>query len=99
MQEQIAELKRQLSEARAAVGREDKGDESLEDDLCAANEEQERLHNVVQAAEEQVTALQDELDEARWDLEQCRQDVELNVAHAKDAVRNELKERHAMELS
>ena len=93
LQEQIEELKRKLKEVQAvARDRGESEDDELEAELQASVEEQERLHGVVQSTKEELSDLQDELDHARWDLEQYRQDTELNVARAKDSVWQELGE-------
>ena len=54
---------------------------------------------VLETAEAEIADLQEDLDEARWELEECRRDTELNASRVKESVREEMKDRHLKELS
>ena len=110
LQQQIEELQQKLKEARAVAKEQDDRGEleeaTLREELEISQEqaaqecaEQERLCKVVETAEAEVADLREDLDQAHWDLEECRRDMELNVARAKDSVREEMKGRHSKELA
>ena len=110
LQQQVEELQQKLKEARAVARERDDRDEleeaALREELEASQEqaarecaEREWLCKVVETAEAEIADLREDLDQACWDLEGCRHDVELNVARAKDSVREEMKDRHSKELA
>ena len=53
----------------------------------------------LETAEVEIADLQEDLDQACWELEECCRDAELNASHAKDSVHEEIKDRHLKELS
>ena len=54
---------------------------------------------VLETAEVEIADLREDLDQARWELEECHYDAELNASHAKESVHEEMKDRHLKELS
>ena len=109
LQQQIEELQRKLKEAQAVAkdrDRDELEDAALREELEACQEqasqecaEQEQLHKVLETAEAEIADLQEDLDQAHWELEECRRDAELNASRAKESTREEMKDRHLKELS
>lgn len=46
-----------------------------------------------------IADLRKDLDQACWDSEECRHDMELNVACTRDSVHDEVKDRHSKDLA
>lgn len=108
LQQQIEELQQELKETQAVVKERDW--DELKD--AALSEELEAFRNRppgarwvrtdvqgLETAEVEIADLQEDLDQACWELEECCRDAELNASHAKDSVREEIKDRHLKELS
>ena len=81
-------------------------DATLREELEVSQEQasQERVERkwlckVLETAEAEIADLREDLDQARWELEECRRDAELNTSHAKESVCEEMKDRHLKELS
>ena len=47
----------------------------------------------------EIADLREDLDQAHWELEECRRDTELNASRAKESAREEMKDRHLKEMS
>ena len=109
LQQQIEELQRKLKEAQAVAkdrDRDELEDAALREELEAYQEqtsqertERERLHKVLETAEAEIADLRKDLDQAHWELEECRCDAELNTSRAKESAREEMKDRHLKEMS
>ena len=57
------------------------------------------MHKVLETAEAEIADLREDLDQAHWELEECRRDTELNASRAKESAREEMKDRHLKEMS
>ena len=57
------------------------------------------MHKVLETAEAEIADLREDLDQAHWELEECRRDPELNTSRAKESAREEMKDRHLKEMS
>ena len=109
LQQQIEELQRKLKEAQAVAkdrDRDELEDAALREELEAYQEqasqeraEREQLHKVLETAEVEIADLREDLDQAHWELEECRHDAELNASRAKESAREEMKDRHLKEMS
>ena len=109
LQQQIEELQRKLNEAQAVANNRDRDeleDAALREELEAYQEqasqehaEREQLHKVLETVEAEITDLREDLDQAHWELEECRRNTELNASQAKESAHEEMKDRHLKEMS
>ena len=47
----------------------------------------------------EIVALWEDLDQTRWELEECQCDMKLNALRTKESVHEEMKNRHLKKLS
>ena len=73
--------------------------EAYQEQTSQERTERERLHKVLETAEAEIADLREDLDQAHWELEECRRDAKLNTSRAKESAREEMKDRHLKEMS